>query len=310
MKLRFQNISSAFLPMVLLVLLLANCVDDSADSPLAPFITGSLVAVSECGGFPERLLPALPPDQSGVEWFYDGEGTLRLSHINAAFNCCPKISCRITEIGNTITIKEIDEGMCDCLCLTDAVYGIRTVSPGTYTIRFDEPYLEKGEQLLEFSITLGTEPSGGDFVVDRNHYPWHPPDPEGTLADYSTCGGFDDPRFPDEPPADSNCFVWEYDDNLLSLRHTNAVFNCCVEALTAVIVVTGDRITITEGETGESMCFCICLYDLDMDIFNLPPGVYQVTVFAPYREHPIEFVADLLSQPDGYYCYGTGMEPE
>jgi len=291
--------------------MIAGCDDDSATGPLTPLIGGSLVSVSECGGFPTYdFAPGLPSDQTGVSWFYNGEGTLELYHLNAGFNCCPKISCRITASGSTITVKEIDEGMCECLCLTDALFHVTGLSPGTYNIKFEEPYVEPGDELLEFSITIDNEPSSGSFIVDRDHYPWHPPDPDGFLINFSDCGGFDSPRYSTDPPADSNCIAWEYSNNRLRIRHTNAIFNCCIDMLVVAIRVGPGVIQIAEDQQSSNPCYCDCPYDLDMDITDLLPGVYQVRVVNLYRQTVIDFTVDLINEPNGYYCYDVTMLPE
>lgn len=294
-----------------LAVLFAACSEDS-DGPFTSIITGSLVNQSECGGFPTMTLaPDVPSDQTAAFWSYDGHGTLQLWHLNAAFNCCPNISCRITAVNNTITVEEMDEGMCDCLCLTDVVYEVKGLSAGTYYIKFKEMYLVEGDELLEFPITVGSEPASGEIFVYRDHYPWMPADGGtiGVLKDYSDCGGFDDERFGFYPLVDSTCVLWDYNDNTLLLRHLNAFFNCCLDYIQVQITVNENSILIRESEHAPNPCFCLCPYDVDMEIYNLSPDVYNMLILAP---DCTEFWAtlDLIQEPEGSECfYPVLIEP-
>ncbi|MEW6015887.1 MAG: hypothetical protein AB1690_11245 [Candidatus Zixiibacteriota bacterium] len=62
----------------------------------------------------------------------------------------------------------------------------------------------------------------------------------------------------------------------LILKHINAGFNCCGQPFTAEIVVNDSAIIITESESAEQVCHCLCLYDLEYEFNNLPEGNYQV----------------------------------
>jgi hypothetical protein len=78
----------------------------------------------------------------------------------------------ITVAKNIIRIEENElEGLCDCDCLFDLDYEIRNLDPGTYVIQVIEPYLEEGDEKLEFEVDLISAPTGA-YCVDRSHYPW------------------------------------------------------------------------------------------------------------------------------------------
>jgi len=134
--------------------------------------TGTLVNYTDCKEFPSF---DTPPDKDCIEYQYDGENVLLLKHVNAGFNCCPdEILAGITIENNLITIEENESlisGGCDCLCLFDVNYEIRNLLPGEYTIRVNELYLLEGDELLEFTVDLGSSPLGS-YCVDRDHYPW------------------------------------------------------------------------------------------------------------------------------------------
>jgi len=69
----------------------------------------------------------------------------------------------------------------------------------------------------------------------------------------------------------------------------------------------GAVITITENESLEPSggCDCVCLFDVDYQISNLPPGEYVVTVDQLYLQpgaEILEFTVDLVSSPSGSHC--------
>jgi hypothetical protein len=96
-----------------------------------------------------------------------------LKHINAGFNCCPgDITAEIEFKGNLIIITESEQEQgCHCLCLFDLDYEVTNLSPGRYTIRVAEPYVEENDQVLEFTLELFSATSG-NYCLERNNYPW------------------------------------------------------------------------------------------------------------------------------------------
>jgi hypothetical protein len=135
--------------------------------------TGILIGYHGCKQFQKgTALHTTPPDQDCIEYQYDGEGLLQLKHVNAGFNCCPEIAADITIENNIITIKEIEiSGECYCLCLFDVDYEIRNLPPGEYTIIVTEPYVQEGDEILEFTVDLSSSPSGSPCVY-RDYWPW------------------------------------------------------------------------------------------------------------------------------------------
>ncbi len=131
--------------------------------------------------------------------------------------------------------------------------------------------------------------------------------PSGTLVDHSGCVSSED-RGPWVPNT-VECVEYLYDGvGTLQLTHTNALFNCCFDSLTAEIDIADNIIDIVEHEHPfGGMCDCICLYDIDYEIINLPPAVYTIRVSNVYMENYgngeiIEFVVDLTQSLSGIYC--------
>ncbi len=137
---------------------------------------GSLTWYSDCKDY-SWARDSVPLDQDCIEYSYDGASTLRLTHVNAGFNCCPaEILVDISIEGNVITITENETfdagGPCACLCLFDVEMRIYHLRHGQYTIRVNELYVPEGDEPLEFIIDLPSAPDTGSYCVDRTDYPW------------------------------------------------------------------------------------------------------------------------------------------
>ncbi|UCG61573.1 MAG: hypothetical protein JSV52_14875 [Candidatus Zixiibacteriota bacterium] len=298
--------------LLLVVVLFMGCGDDSA-GPGQPQIVGTLSAHSDCGGYvAAKTLADITSGQSAVAWAWDGQGTLDLRHLNGAFNCCPQMDCKITVKDNIITVTEMDEGLCDCLCLTDVDYRITGIPAGTYFVKFEEMNLVEGDEKLEFPVTLGSQAGNDTVVVQRDHYPWVPEDPLiGGTTEFSECGGFETARLLSEPPADSVCIAWEYDEShTLKLLHQNVTFNCGMYDIATMVVVDTGAIWIEERPLINPM-HCDCLFDVEIEIPNLSPDFYMVVIMDSYWDgekwvpsgDSLHFSIDLVQDPSGYHCY-------
>jgi hypothetical protein len=128
-----------------------------------------------------------------------------------------------------------------------------------------------------------------------------PPEPSGSLTNISGCGRLEKGI---DTVSNIDCMIYSYDGvGTLVLHHINAGLNCCVEEFAVDFDITGDSITITEYDEG--ICDCNCLYNMDFEIINLPPGAYTITVNEPLR-HPddtvLQFEMDLTSATSGVFC--------
>ncbi|RPH33657.1 MAG: hypothetical protein EHM93_04135 [Bacteroidales bacterium] len=95
-----------------------------------------------------------------------------LTHANTGFNCCPgKITCKVEQSGNIITITEKEETPgCNCLCIYDIDIEVSNLNSGEYIIKFVELYLGEQEELSK-TINLDINPTG-EFCASRTEYPW------------------------------------------------------------------------------------------------------------------------------------------
>lgn len=168
-----KPIFSYYLIFTLLGLFFVACDEDPQSN-----ITGKVTDQSQCKNFlvknNEKFTVA--DTFSSVTYVYNvSQQKLTLTHVNAAFNCCPgEITCEIEIEGDTIHIYENEEtSACDCMCLYDITEQLTNVTAGTYTIQYHEPYIGN-QQILIFQINL-SENSSGSFSVPRTSYPWGTP---------------------------------------------------------------------------------------------------------------------------------------
>lgn len=97
----------------------------------------------------------------------------------------------------------------------------------------------------------------------------------------------------------------------LTLKHINTAFNCCPGTLSASVRIEGDLITIVEKES-EASCHCNCLYDIDIEIRNLPRKSWNIVVVEPYLtspDLPLSFAIDLAATPNGRHAVPRSMYP-
>ena len=131
--------------------------------------------------------------------------------------------------------------------------------------------------------------------------------PTGSLINYEGCKEFSKGGATDTIPPDQDCMAYQYDGaGVLLLRHVNAGFNCCPDDLMADINIQDNVITIEEDESLEPSggCDCLCLFDVDYRIDDLPSGEYTIRVYGMYLQggEILEFIVDLASSPSGIHC--------
>ncbi len=108
-----------------------------------------------------------------------------------------------------------------------------------------------------------------------------------------------------------DCLEYRFDGSVLRLKHVNACFNCCPGEVRADVRVSGRGITITESEQMAG-CYCQCLFDLDLEVDNLPPGSYLIQVIEPYvpeGEEPLTFAVQLEAGAAGRFCVERATYP-
>jgi len=160
-----------------LIIYIASCIGCKKNSDVDQEPYGVLIKHSDCKssiGDKQSGNTAYSLTEDCIQYNYDGIGRLTLKHINAAFNCCPgNIEADLILGSGTITIIEKEQTQsCSCLCLYDLDYQFDNLTPGVYTIRIVEPYIQDTEGILQITIELKNSESGS-LCVPRNIYPWN-----------------------------------------------------------------------------------------------------------------------------------------
>lgn len=320
------RVSSIFIMICAVALLPSGCSVDSVDTGRPPASSGGeLVSATGCKSEAYGLLD-LPADRDCILWDYDGEGTLRVTHINAGLNCCPgTIQADIDVDGNAITIAERegdDSEPCRCLCLYDLFYEFTGIAAEECTISFVEQYLGEGAEPLTVTVDLSLEPQGS-HCVQRDDYPWGleytGTDPVGMVSSRGVCKEFRvNTEFlpPNQDPALTcvyGSYTYDGSGGTLVLAHTNAGFNCCVDAIDAEFFFGTGIIEITEREIPEGgYCDCICLYDVTFTLFNIDPGEYTIRIVEPYLppdRDPLQFTVELTETGSFARCFTRDFYP-
>lgn len=109
----------------------------------------------------------------------------------------------------------------------------------------------------------------------------------------------------DGDSSDQDCIKYFYSDNVLTIKHLNAGFNCCPEEFLVDLQVSGDTLIIIEKEKS-ALCDCDCLFDLDFTLTDVDNRTWWIRVKEPYIHPPdqkeILFEVNLKKNPQGTWC--------
>ena len=132
------------------------------------------------------------------------------------------------------------------------------------------------------------------------------------LMSNSDCKSLKSANVTDYTSKSSSCIEYSFDsdNNLLTIQHINAGFNCCPESLYCEATLKKDTIIIQEFETS-GLCDCNCLYDLEIELTGVDSGKYMVKFIEPYvgNNEKIIFEMDLTSNSTGTYCVTRDKYP-
>jgi hypothetical protein len=127
----------------------------------------------------------------------------------------------------------------------------------------------------------------------------------GSMVGHSECKPYIPAGSKIDHLSNEDCIDYSFSAGVLSFRHVNGAFNCCPASIGGAVYVGEDLIVVVESETYDPYpCPCLCLFDVDYQIVNLPPGQYTVRIEGlnlPESQY-LETVVDLITTPAGSYC--------
>lgn len=131
---------------------------------------------------------------------------------------------------------------------------------------------------------------------------------DGALITHTLCKNEKDLMY----ETNETCVEYSYDtaSKTLNLKHINTGFNCCPEKLYCDISIEGDTIIIEESERKQD-CNCLCLYDMEAEVYNVEAKSYIIKYIEPYIGDYDEliFEIDLSVNISGNYCMERNNYP-
>ncbi len=159
--------------------------------------------------------------------------------------------------------------------------------------------------LAGVALTLIAGLGGSGCGSERAASPPAVADPTGGVVAHSPCGGFTAALNEIDPPSSQDYIEYDYDGSTtLMLRHWNAGLNCCPGGFDIRTHVEDGVITVDERHVAQ-LCRCLCLFDVDLQLHDVPPGVYRIQVLEQclYQgDEPLVFTVDLTGPRTGSYC--------
>jgi hypothetical protein len=131
--------------------------------------------------------------------------------------------------------------------------------------------------------------------------------PQVELASFSECKTYLDFGSFESSANNQTCVEFVYDSaGTLYLKHTDMTANCCADRFSVDINIENGVVTIVEEEIFLiSPCHCVCQYDIEMEITDLTPGTYTISIVEPYQ-YPgaplLEFSLNLTVPISGQFC--------
>ncbi len=298
---------SALVGVSLGLLAMGTAACGEGDDPSLPQGSGvtATTRASTCGGFAVQSKTNSPMSYCAAEvlnWQYNAlQGNLTLRNNRAMLNCCGDHSQTLTRENGVLVLREVDapEGgktRCRCECAFDFEAIVKQVAPGLLRLRVERLITDAtspGAPKVLFDGTIdldkvqGVEtldPTSTAFCDDGQPQPQPQPQPLPQAATFSLCGGFAAAKT-NAPPATDYCanevLTWRHDPQTgrLIVSDNRVPLNCCGDhALTASLekgVYVLRETDAPEAKTG-GRCFCLCVFDFQIAIDNVPAKLITV----------------------------------
>ncbi len=135
------------------------------------------------------------------------------------------------------------------------------------------------------------------FACDKNSIN----NSEGKLVSHTLCKDEKNIVF----DTGESCVEYSYDaeSKVLNFKHINTSFNCCPDKLYCDISINNNTIIIEEFER-KAECNCMCLYDIEAEVYNVEAKTYVLKFIEPYigDQEELVFEIDLSFNTSGTYC--------
>ncbi len=175
---------------------------------------------------------------------------LLIYHLEYTWYCCLEASAAVTIKPGEIVLKEVNRnGICRCICTYDLKYFIPGIPDGTYVVHV---ITHDGTEIATEKITFPSGEAGLKLL---------------RVTDCLSSEGKESVKL-------------SVEDTTLRITHENLRNQCCAE-FTVRYTIRGDRIEVYEYDEARALCFCMCNFNIETEIPDLPPGTYTVTVYGP-----------------------------
>jgi hypothetical protein len=152
------------------MILVAGCEREPVCDPSIGEVNGS-----HCKSFSLKGGQTHPASEDCIGYEWVKGDTLKITHFNAGFNCCPEgFRTELTVAGDTLIISEMENSnLCDCNCLYDLKYDLTGIERDRWWIRVREPYVDtERDAPALFQVNLKEQPAG-EACFTRTGYPWN-----------------------------------------------------------------------------------------------------------------------------------------
>ncbi|UCC32531.1 MAG: hypothetical protein JSU86_09655 [Phycisphaerales bacterium] len=190
-----------------------------------------------------------------------GPGTLTVIHRNASYNCCQDdIRVSLSVAGNVLQFTEEEVppgGYCHCICCFNVESTVIDLEPGEYTVEYCWLDYEMGPRCYVEDVVI--------------------PEPQPRVGEYFNSGCLGQGhRSNQEPCLEPDGIELSAEPGTLHVLHNNATYNCCPDDIVVLLSMEGNVIRLTEEEVLTLPCACLCCYNVEATVVDLPPGEYTV----------------------------------
>ena len=102
---------------------------------------------------------------------------------------------------------------------------------------------------------------------------WGPCHDGPYLVEYYNTGCL---QYPPDMMCEEDGFEFKVDDQMLFVKHTDALYNCCLDDVVVSLEVEDRLLIFTEEEILTMPCWCVCCYETWSVVKGLESGEYTI----------------------------------